>query len=299
MSFTRSLSPSRIFAPRKAGGPPPCSCDVPVKRPLSAAVRKRLSAINWRGFVLPLAAFASWWIVSALHVVKSGLLVSPVDVAHTAWQQIQSGALLRALSASLAREASGFVIGTAGGLLLGAALGFSRIATRLIGPTFDTFKQISLFAWIPLISVWFGLGDMAKVVFLSLAALLPVAAHTCDGIHAVPPRYVEVARAFRYSRIQMARHVILPAALPSIFTGIYLALIYSWLATLGAEYLLVAGSGIGNTLIDGSEQFRMDLVLFGIIVVGFTGSALNALARSIERRLFARRGRPSREPAAA
>jgi sulfonate transport system permease protein len=137
--------------------------------------------------------------------------------------------------------------------------------------------------------VWFGLGDAAKVVFLSLAALLPVTAHTCDGIHAVPRSYIEVARAFRYSRLQLITHVILPAALRSIFTGIYLALIYSWLATLGAEYLLVSGSGIGNLLIDGSEQFRMDLVLFGIIVVGLTGWALNALARAIERAVFARR----------
>lgn len=252
----------------------------------------RLAAFNWRGLVVPLAALALWWLVSALHLVKSGLLVGPDDVARTAWRQATSGALVRALSASLAREASGFVIGTAGGLLLGAALGFSRVATRVIGPTFDTFKQISLFAWIPLISVWFGLGDVAKVVFLSLAALLPVAAHTGDGIHAVPPRYVEVARAYRYSRVQMARYVILPAALPSIFTGIYLALIYSWLATLGAEYLLVAGSGIGNTLIDGGEQFRMDLVLYGIIVVGVTGWALSAIARGVERRVLARRANP-------
>jgi sulfonate transport system permease protein len=74
--------------------------------------------------------------------------------------------------------------------------------------------------------------------------------------------------------------------LPSIFTGIYLALIYSWLATLGAEYLLVAGSGIGNTLVDGSEQFRMDLVVFGVIVIGITGWALNAFARAVQRRWF-------------
>lgn len=300
MSVTRSLSPLRLFSPRKAEGPPPCGCDAPAAPPPRAsALKARLSAFNWRGLALPVVAFALWWLISALHLVKSGLLVGPADVGRTAWQQATSGALERALSASLAREASGFVIGSAGGLLLGSTLGFSRVATRVIGPTFDTFKQISLFAWIPLISVWFGLGDVAKVVFLSLAALLPVAAHTCDGIHAVPPRYVEVARAFRYSRLQMARHVILPAALPSIFTGIYLALIYSWLATLGAEYLLVAGSGIGNTLIDGSEQFRMDLVLFGIIVIGITGWALSEIARSVERRVLARRAKPARERAVA
>ncbi|AOI85198.1 taurine ABC transporter permease [Burkholderia cepacia] len=256
----------------------------------AARVAHRLRAPDWRGFVLPLVAFALWWAIASAHLVNSGLLVGPADVLRTAWVQATSGALGRALSASLAREACGFAIGAAGGLLLGTALGLSRLAARMVGPSFDTFKQISLFAWIPLISVWFGLGDVAKVVFLSLAALLPVAAHTCDGIHAVPRAYVDVARALRYSRFQLVRHVILPAALPSIFTGLYLGLIYSWLATLGAEYLLVAGSGIGNTLIDGSEQFRMDLVLFGIIVVGVTGWALNAIARAIERKVLARRG---------
>ncbi|CAE6768121.1 ABC transporter permease [Paraburkholderia aspalathi] len=269
-----------------------CDCGSNVPASFQRAARPRrslLSRVDGRGAVLPIVAIAIWWAISEAHVVKSGLLVSPAQVLATAWQQIVSGALFKALSASLVREASGFVIGTLGGLLLGSALGFSRLATRMIGPSFDTFKQISLFAWIPLISVWFGLGDAAKVVFLSLAALLPVAAHTCDGIHAVPRAYIEVARAFRYSRWQLIRAVILPAALPSIFTGLYLALIYSWLATLGAEYLLVAGSGIGNTLIDGSEQFRMDLVLFGVIVVGVTGWALNALARAVERAIFARR----------
>ena len=282
---------------RRAGlleqeGPPPCSCELPVAGKAAASkppLASRKHRLDLRGAVLPIVALALWWAISEAHLVKSGLLVSPADVARTAWQQIVSGALVRALSASLAREASGFVIGTVGGLLLGSALGLSRIATRVIGPSFDTFKQISLFAWIPLISVWFGLGDAAKIVFLSLAALLPVTAHTCDGIHAVPRAYIEVARAFRYTRLQMICHVILPAALPSIFTGIYLALIYSWLATLGAEYLLVAGSGIGNTLVDGSEQFRMDLVLFGIIVVGITGWVLNALARAVERAVLARR----------
>jgi sulfonate transport system permease protein len=79
--------------------------------------------------------------------------------------------------------------------------------------------------------------------------------------------------------------VMLPAALPSIFTGIYLALVYSWLATIGAEYLLVSGDGIGNTLIDGSEHFMMDLVLFGMVIIGLVGWALNVLARRLERRM--------------
>jgi sulfonate transport system permease protein len=246
---------------------------------------------RWRGAVLPLLALAVWWGLSATGISRSGLLVSPQQVWHTGIEQIASGALWRALSASLARELTGFALGTAGGLVLGGLLGFSRLAERVLGSSFNTFKQISLFAWIPLISVWFGLGDAAKVVFLSLAALLPVVAHVSDGIRNVSPELLEVARVYRYTRWQVVVRVVLPAALPSVFTGIYLALIYSWLATLGAEYLLVAGSGIGNMLIDGSEQFRMDLVLFGIVVIGIVGWALNASARLLERRIFAHRGR--------
>lgn len=240
---------------------------------------------RWRGWVLPLAALALWWLSSHLQLVNSALLVSPEKVVATAWEQIESGRLWRALSASLAREATGFLIGTAGGLALGALLGLSPWFNRLVGPSFNTFKQISLFAWIPLISVWFGLGDVAKVVFLSLAALVPVVVNTCDGIRTTPPALLDVARVYRFTRWQTVTQVVLPAALPAIFTGIYLALIYSWLATIGAEYLLVAGAGIGNTLVEGSEHFRMDLVLFGMVVIGGVGWLLNASARVLERRL--------------
>lgn len=240
---------------------------------------------KWRGWVLPLAAIAAWWLAVHTGASSSPMLVSPARVLDTALDQVLTGKLWRALGASFAREFAGFAIGAALGLLLGAALGLSRGVERVIGPSFNTFKQVSLFAWIPLISVWFGLGDAAKVVFLSLAALVPVVVNTCDGIRNTPPALLEVARVHGYTRLQTIVSVILPSAVPSLFTGIYLALIYSWLATIGAEYLLVAGVGIGNTLIDGSEHFRMDLVIFGMTVVGLVGWALNALARIVERRL--------------
>jgi sulfonate transport system permease protein len=240
---------------------------------------------RWRGFVLPLAAIALWWGLSSLDIVNSALLVSPAKVWSTAVEQVTSGRLWRALGASLAREAIGFTIGTVAGLALGALLGLSPLFNRIVGPSFNTFKQISLFAWIPLISVWFGLGDVAKVVFLSLAALVPVVVNTCDGIRTVPPGLLEVARVYGYTRWQAVTEVVLPAALPAICTGVYLALIYSWLATIGAEYLLVAGKGIGNILIEGSEHFQMDLVIFGMVVVGTIGWLTNASARALERRL--------------
>lgn len=240
---------------------------------------------DYRGAVLPLAAVALWWGITSTGLSDSKLLVTPEQVWDTAETYVASGHLWTALGASLARDLAGFAIGASLGLLLGALLGLSRLGERLLGGSFNTFKQVSLFAWIPLISVWFGLGDVAKVVFLSLAALVPVAVNTRDGLRNVPHTLLEVAKVYGYSRWQTLWLVRLPAALPSLFTGLYLALIYSWLATIGAEYLLVSGEGIGNTLIDGSEHFRMDQVLFGMVVIGLVGWTLNSLARLAEQRL--------------
>jgi sulfonate transport system permease protein len=245
---------------------------------------------DYRGLVLPVVAVLVWWLAVQQGWSQSGLLVSPSSVLDTAWEQLRSLPFWRGLGASLARDVSGFAIGTTLGLILGCVLGLSPLFERIVGPSFNTFKQVSLFAWIPLISVWFGLGDVSKVVFLSLAALVPVVVNTCDGLRNVPPGLLEVARLYGFSRWQTIFGVLLPAALPSIFTGIYLALVYAWLATLGAEYLLVSGEGVGNLLIDGSEHFRMDLVLFGMVVIGVVGWTLNALARALERRLQRRYG---------
>ena len=175
--------------------------------------------------------------------------------------------------------------------MFGALLGGSRWFDRLIGPSFHTLKQISLFAWIPMLSMWFGLGDAAKIAFIAMAAFFPVVLNTFEGIRSVPREFIEVARVYEFSTWQLLRRVVAPAAAPSIFTGIHLSLIYTWLATLGAEYLLASGKGIGNTLIDGREHFWMDLVLFGVVVIGLVGFILNWLLSALEKRLLAWRDR--------
>jgi sulfonate transport system permease protein len=244
-----------------------------------------------RGFVIPLLLIAAWWAAVRFGWSTSPLMVAPEKVWQTAVDQVATGKVFGALGASLWRDLLGFAIGASAGLLFGALLGASRLFEKLVGPSFHTLKQISLFAWIPLISLWFGLGDASKVAFLSLAAFFPVVLNTFEGIRSVPADLLEVGRVLKFSRAQTWRTVILPSAAPSIFAGIHLGLIYAWLATLGAEYLLVSGQGIGNTMIDGREHFWMDLVLFGVIVVGLVGFGLNWIASRIETRALAWRGK--------
>ena len=244
-----------------------------------------------RGFVLPALLVLLWWAAVRFGWSSSPLLVSPGKVWDTGVEQIASGKVFDALGASLQRDLIGFAIGSSAGLVFGAALGASRLFEKMVGPSFHTLKQISLFAWIPLLSVWFGLGDAAKIAFLSLAAFFPVVLNTFEGIRSVPVELLEVARVLKFKRVQLWRKVILPAASPSIFAGIHLALIYAWLATLGAEYLLVSGKGIGNLMIDGREHFWIDQVLFGVFVVGLVGFSLNWIASRVEARALAWRGR--------
>ncbi|UXY16051.1 ABC transporter permease [Chitiniphilus purpureus] len=244
-----------------------------------------------RGWVIPVLLFTWWWAAYRFGWSDSELFVPISKVLDTGWRMSSSGELWHSLGASLYRMSAGFVLGSLAGFVVGALLGVSRGFERLIGPSFHTIKQVSLLAWIPLISVWFGLGDPAKIAFLSLAAFFPVVLNTFEGIRGVVHEHVEVGRVFAYSRWQVFSRVVLPSATPSIFTGVYLALIYAWLATLGAEYLLTSGAGIGNLLVDGREHFWMDQVLLGVLVVGLVGFVLNWSAGKVEARLLRWRGR--------
>jgi sulfonate transport system permease protein len=239
-----------------------------------------------RGWVLPALLLGLWWAAFRFHWVHSPLFVSPGAVAARALELFAGIEFWQALGASLARDLAGFAAGALAGFALGTALGSSRALESLIAPTFHTLKQVSIFAWVPLISLWFGLGDTAKIAFIGLSAFWPALLNTFDGVRAVPREYVEVARVFAYSRSQLIARVVLPAALPAIFSGVYLALIYSWLSALGAEYLLTSGIGIGNLLTEGQENFRMADVLLGVGVVGLVGFLLNWLAGRLETRLL-------------
>lgn len=253
----------------------------------SASAAKPTASSGYRqALLLPLLLLAAWEISTRWGWVNTRLLVRPSLVAHRAWQELSEGALLPQLGASLGRDLGGAAIGSVFGVLVGSAMGVSRLWERLLGPSFHAAKQVAIFAWIPLMSVWLGSGEAAKVVFIGLAAFYPVALNTFEGIRAVAPAHVEVAQVFCFTRAQILRRVVLPGAAPSIFTGVKVGLVYAWLGTIGAEYLLAAAPGVGNLMIDGRESFQMDKVLLGVIIVGAVGFGISAAASAVERRLL-------------
>lgn len=258
----------------------------PITRPPLLLRPFRLSPKTRRGLVLPLAFFTLWQMASHMGWVDQRFLPPLENIAHLFWVELTQGDLLNHIRASLARDLTGFVIGTAAGIALGTLIGLSPVAERLINPTFNAVKQIAVLAWIPIISVWFGLAESAKIAFVTLAAFVPVVLNTIEGMQASPPQILEVGRALRFNRWQVLWRINLPAALPSILTGVHLALIYAWLATVGAEYFMSVGPGIGSLIIGGRENFEMDMVMLGVVLLGVIGYGMNLIAASIEKILL-------------
>jgi sulfonate transport system permease protein len=239
-----------------------------------------------RGLFLPLLLLAAWEAGSHSGLVNPQFLPPLENVGNVAWQEVSSGELIQALAASLKRDLLGFALGAGIGVLIGLLLGLSGIADRIFTTWFNGLKQIALLAWIPLISLWFGFDEAAKVVFIALAVAIPVILNTVDGVRATPAKLLEVGKVFRFNRLQFIWSIYLPAATPSLLTGLHLGLIYAWLATIGAEYFMAAGPGIGGLIISGRERFEMALVMLGIVVVGLVGFCVDRGASWVERRLI-------------
>lgn len=244
---------------------------------------------NLRGLALPILGLVLWSAAGLHESTGSSLFVTPADVGVQALQIFGTGSFWASLAESLLRALTGLLVGGGLGLSAGIALGVSRRLRLTFDPTLQTLKNISLFAWIPLIMAWFGLAEVAKIALVALATFFPMFLNSLEGVRSVPRPWVELGRSLAYSHGQMVRRIVVPAALPSIFTGLHLALVYAWLATLGAEYMLTSGGGIGNLLNDAREDLRIDHILVYIAVTGGVGFLLSALADRLERALTGNR----------
>lgn len=252
-------------------------------RPAAPLGRRTLLALSW---VAPALLVVVWEILAQSGWLSPQVLPAPSKVLRTAVKLASSGSLGVDLGISLLRAAAGFVIGGSVGFLLGILVGFSRLAEALIDRSVQMIRAIPFLALLPLVIVWFGVGEAEKIFLVSLGVAFPIYINTTLGIRQVDPKLLELGRVQDLSTAQLIRRVILPGALPSILTGVRYALATAWLALVVAE-TIGAQSGIGFLAMDAREFLRTDVIVLTIVIYALIGVAADGIARSLERRLLA------------
>jgi|EndMetStandDraft_3_1072993.scaffolds.fasta_scaffold08336_3 NitT/TauT family transport system permease protein len=245
------------------------------------APRAGAIAMAW---ALPLLVAALLLVVWHVAVRASGTKIfpAPLDVAQGMIQLARQGLLLKYVVASLFRVTMGFTLAALIGIPVGLALGWFRPWFVAFNPLIQVFRPISPIAWIPVAILWFGVDDRAPIFLIFLASVFPIIVSAIAAVQNIQPVYMRAARNFGLTRTALFRHVILPATLPQVITGIRIALGIAWLVVVAAEMIAV-NSGLGYLIIDARNAGkRYDLVVAGMVIIGLIGLALDLLVRRLE-----------------
>jgi sulfonate transport system permease protein len=233
--------------------------------------------------LIPFALFAAWWGITALGIVKTYQLASPIQVARELVSLAQDGTLAADLGASIVRVVAGFAIGCGLACLIGIVVGLSRTAERIIDPTLQAIRAVPSLAWVPLILLWLGIGEDAKITLVAIGAFFPVYVNFVAGIHNVDRKLIEVADVFGLNRIERAWRIVLPAASPGLLVGMRVGFTQAWLFLVAAE-LIASTKGLGYLLMQGQQITRPDQILVAILLLALCGKLTESGMRAIEHR---------------
>ncbi len=254
-------------------------------RPLPA--RRNLST-RWISVLTLASLLALWWAVTASGLVEPLFLPSPAAVLQKGWLLATTGymdaTLWQHLAASLGRIGLALGCAVLTAIPVGIAIGANRIARGVLDPLIEFYRPIPPLAYLPLIVIWCGIGELSKVLLIYLAIFAPIAIATATGVRTVDPAKLRAAQSLGATRVQLIRHVILPSALPDILTGVRIGLGVGW-STLVAAELIAATSGLGFMVQSAAQFLVTDVVVLGILVIALIAFALEMGLRALQRRL--------------
>lgn len=233
-------------------------------------------------WILPIALLVFWQIALEAGWLSSRILPAPSAVATAFWTLTQSGELWQHLTISSWRALIGFGIGGSLGLLLGLISGLSRWGERLLDSSVQMLRNIPHLALIPLVILWFGIDESAKIFLVALGTLFPIYLNTYHGIKNIDRGLLEMARSYGLSGFRLFSQVVLPGALPSIMVGVRFALGLMWLTLIVAE-TISANSGIGYLAMNAREFLQTDIVVVAIVLYALLGKLADVSAQWLER----------------
>jgi NitT/TauT family transport system permease protein len=235
---------------------------------------------SWIGVAVLLVA---WQIVPSLGLVERTFLPPLTDVLHAWWQLASSGELWTDIHVSLQRSLTGFGIALGVGIPLGLLIGWYPIAAELLSPVLAIFLNTAAIALLPVFTLILGIGETSKISIIVYASVWPVLYNTISGVRNVDPLLVKSARSLGVRNLRLFQKVILPAAIPTIFTGVRLAGAASILVLITTE-MVGAKAGLGYLILNSQFNFQIPQMYAGILTVSVIGVAFNYLLLSLERR---------------
>lgn len=239
------------------------------------------------GLLLPVVILVVWQIATTSGLVPTYRLPTPASVFTAGVELAERGQLWTHIAISVQRVLLGFAIGSVIGLAVAAIVGLSRLGDVLLSPTLAALRAVPSLAWVPLLILWMQIGEESKVTLIAIGAFFPVYTTVADALRHVDPHLVEAGRSFSLRGWSLFRTVQLPAVIPSVMSGLRLALAQSWLFLVAAE-LIASSMGLGFLLDDSQNNGRVDRILLAIVLLALLGTITNAILGFIERRLLKR-----------
>jgi sulfonate transport system permease protein len=249
---------------------------------MTTRARRLVGITPW---LVPIAVIAGWEIASRTGWLSSRILPEPLAVATAFWQLLLSGDLVKDVAISSGRALAGLAIGGGLGLALGLLTGTFKTAETLLDTTLQMVRNVPPLALIPLVILWFGIDESAKLFLVSIGVFFPIYLNTYAGIRSVDAGLVEMARSYGLRGWPLYREVILPGALPSILVGLRFSLGLMWVLLIVAE-TISAQSGIGYMTMNAREFLQTDVVLVGVLLYALLGKLADLVARALERRFL-------------
>ena len=242
-------------------------------------------AMNFKKLISPVAIILFCEVIGQSKMIDPFFFPPPSHMLKALFQMVSSGEIFPHIGVSVVRAMCGYLIAAVLGLLIGILVAWSRFFENIFDPLIELIRPISTFALVPVMFVWFGIGNGTKIAIIVKACFFPIVLNTIAGIKGVDARLIQAARALGASGLQMWTKVLIPSALLMIITGMRISTAMSMLAIVGVE-MLAADSGIGFLVIDAQRTFATDRMFAGIIVISLMGVSLDRLARFVQNRLL-------------
>jgi sulfonate transport system permease protein len=254
----------------------------PFLRHQAALARLRRVLIPW---FVPLSLLSLWQLLAQAGVIPTRILPAPSAILLAGWSLAVSGELWHHLASSAGRAGTGFLIGASLGLLFGVLNGILPRAEVLLDSSFQMLRTIPPLAMIPLVILWFGIGEQARIFLVVVGVFFPVYLNTFHGIRGIDPGLVEMGRIYGLRRREIITHIILPGAMPSILVGIRFSLGIAWILLIVGEQI-AADSGIGYMALNAREFMQTDVIVLSILLYALLGKFSDALSRFLEAKLL-------------